>query len=847
MLREGGTEAATTSRLSLEEKAALTGGADTWHTVAVPRLQVPALRLTDGPSGARGVRHSGVVSMSLLCGTALAATWNRDLVRKVGNLLGDEVRRKDAHVLLAPTVNVHRHPLAGRNFECFSEDPYLSAEMADAYIDGVQARGVGCAIKHLVGNDQERDRTEISVDVDERTLREVYLPAFETAVRSTGVWAVMTAYNRLHGIHCSEHAGLLQELLRGEWGFDGLVMSDWFGTHSTLAVSAGLDLEMPGQPRYLGMQLVAAVHQHDVDEWVLDRAAGRVLGLVERVMAGPRTDDVPAAVVSSGALLPQDGEPLDQATPDRADGTDEAVRVARDAAAEAIVLLSNHDLLPLDTSEHQTIAVVGPKADRPDIQGGGSAHVDPPYAVTPLEGIISRAGLDATILHEVGTTSRAASALTGERDLSVPETGERGLLVEYFAGGSPHASTGDPGDAVHREVIPRTRLYWIGEPAPGLDPTAGCTVRATADFVPERAGPWRFSLASIGASRLLIDGEVVVDNLDPEPGTTFYGGGSTFVDGQVELKPDRRYRMALELFVLGESADAPSGIVLRAQAPELPYALERAVTAATEADVAVVVVGEDKANAEGEDRESIDLPDDQVKLLRAVAAVNPATVVVVNTAAPVAMDWADEVSAVVQLWYLGQETGAALAGVLFGDMDASGRLPTTFPHRLEDTPASRFFPGRNGRVRYGEGVLVGYRHYDTLGVEPLFCFGHGLSYTEFVYQDLQLTLQDDEGDSKSAIVEVEVTNVGARRGREVVQVYVHDEEASLVRPEQELKQFCKLDLAAGESQRVRMELPWRAFAFWDPSAHGWKVESGRFEIRVGSSSRAIHRIAHLDL
>lgn len=839
VLRDGGitqttgAKTALTARFSLDEKAALTAGADTWHTAAVPRLGVPGLRMSDGPSGARGIRFTGLTTTSLPCGTALAATWNRDLVHEVGNVLGEEARRKQAQVLLAPTVNVHRHPLAGRNFECFSEDPYLSAEMAHAYITGVQSRGIGCAIKHLVANDQEQDRMEISVDVDERALRELYLPAFEKAVRQTGVWAIMAAYNRLHGIHCSEHAGLLDELLRGEWGFDGLVMSDWFGTHSTLAVSAGLDLEMPGPPRYLGSHLVSAVRQQDVNERVVDRAATNVLKLVDRTANG-----VEGAEEAAPTISPEE--------------------VARQAAEEAIVLLTNNDLLPLDTDRHRTLAVIGPKADRPDIQGRGSAHVDPAYVVTPLEGIVSRAGPEVTILDEVGVPSYPPTPLT-QRSLLLPSSEGAdtagGLLVEYLAGHSPSGDGGDP-EVLHRETVPRTRLMWIGDLAPGLDPVTGCTVRARAQLAPERSGMWRLRMASTGTSGLWIDGKLVIDNRDPEPGDSFYGAGSTWVDGEIQLEAGRSYELVIELYVKSDRKDAVNGVSLTAQAPELPYALERAVTAATEADAAVVVVGESTANTEGLDRTSMDLPDEHMKLIRAVAAVNPATVVVVNSGAPVAMEWAHQVAAVVQLWYLGQETGSGLAAVLFGDTDPSGRLPTTFPQHLEDTPAYYHFPGSNGRVRYAEGLMVGYRHYDTRNVDPRFCFGHGLSYTEFLYRDLKVRpsgcLQAHTGsglDGNPAVVEVEVevTNVGDRWGREVVQLYVHDEDAPVARPEQELKGFRKLALDPGESRVVRIGLPWRAFAYWDPGSHGWKADTGRFEIRVGSSSRAIHQAAVIDL
>ncbi|HEY8547372.1 MAG TPA: glycoside hydrolase family 3 C-terminal domain-containing protein [Acidimicrobiales bacterium] len=808
--------------LSLDEKAALTGGADVWHTVAVERVGIPALRMTDGPSGARGDRYTGGISACVPCGSALASTWNRELVRRVGGLLADEARAKGAQLLLAPTVNIHRHPLAGRNFECFSEDPYLTSELAVAYIEGVQGRGVGCAVKHFVANDQEHDRMEVSVEADERTLREIYFPPFEAAVRRAGVWAVMAAYNRLSGVHCSEHAGLLTDVLRKEWGFDGLVVSDWFGTHSTLAVAAGLDVEMPGPPRFMGEHLAHAVRQGDVDEAAVDRAARAVVRLIDRTTAIDPT------------TLPPGDDP---------------VALARQAAREAIVLLRNEPvaagggegegdagtpLLPLDATALRRLAVLGVKAGRPDFQGGGSAHVDPPHVVTPLDGLTRRAGAGVTVVHEAGVAARPAEVL-GRDDLAVPGTGEPGVCLEYHLGDEPGDLAGEP---VHRETVPRLRLFWLGPPAPGLPPGEAFSVRATAELTPDRSGTWTFGLTSAGRSRVLLDGELLVDNMAPTRGGTFFGRGSTEVTGTAELKAGTTYHLEAHLFAKAFKGVSVSGLALTAEPPADEEARARAVAAAEEADAAVVVVGTELADSEGADRRSMDLPAAQVELIREVAAANPRTVVVLNTGSPVTMDWLDEVPAVVQLWYTGQELGDALADVLFGDVDASGRLPTTFPRRIEDTPAFPTYPGTDGRAPYGEGLFVGYRHYDSRGVEPLFPFGHGLSYTRFAYGDLVVEGRD---------VRVTVTNVGERPGREVVQLYLHHRGSADGRPEQELKDFQAVDLAPGEAAEVAFSLPDRAFARWDLARHGWTVEKGEWEVRVGSSSRAIHATGTLTL
>lgn len=808
--------------LSLEEKAALTGGADVWHTVAVERAAIPPLRMTDGPSGARGDRYTGGISTCVPCGSALASTWNRDLVHRIGSLLGDEARSKGAQLLLAPTVNIHRHPLAGRNFECFSEDPYLTAELAVAYIEGVQGRGVGCAVKHFVVNDQEHERMEISVEVDERTLREIYFPPFEAAVRRAGVWAVMAAYNRLHGVHCSEHVGLLTGVLRRDWGFDGLVVSDWFGTHSTLAVAAGLDVEMPGPPRFLGELLANTVRQGEVDESAVDRAARAVLQLIDRTSAVDPAD-LPAG--------------------------EDASTLARQAAREAIVLLKNEGgVLPLDAGSLTSIAVLGVKADRPDVQGGGSAHVDPPHVVSPLDGFTRRSRAHShgergfVVRHEAGVAHRPSEVLGGH-ELRVSDTPYPGVVVEYVDGEDLAATP------AHREVVPRLRLFWLGPPAPGLSGGA-FSVRATADFVPDRTGPWHFGLTSAGRSRVRLDGELLVDNMEPTRGDTFFGRGSTVVTGTVELTAGTTYRIEAELYAGAHMGVSISGLALTAEPPADDDALARAVDAARASDVAVVVVGTTVADSEGGDRRTMDLPDDQVALVRAVAEVNPRTVVVLNTGSPVTMDWLDDVAGVVQLWYTGQELGLALADVVFGDVDAAGRLPTTFPRRIEDTPAFPTYPGHDGRAPYSEGVLVGYRHYDAHAVEPLFCFGHGLSYTEFAYGDLTVDDDDDDGSGRGSgssgrgqgdgvtRLRVDVTNVGDRPGREVVQLYVHAVD-QVERPEKELAEFCTLDLAPGETATARFELPERAFAHWDLARHGWVAEAGEYEVRVGSSSRHI--------
>ncbi|HET6317590.1 MAG TPA: glycoside hydrolase family 3 C-terminal domain-containing protein, partial [Chloroflexota bacterium] len=673
------------SQLTFAEKTMLTAGVDLWHTAPIDRLGVPSVRMTDGPNGARGGRWSGATSACLPCGSALAATWNRDLVRQVGRVLAEEARAKGAQVLLAPTVNIHRHPLGGRHFESFSEDPYLSAEMAVAYISGVQERGVSAVVKHFVCNDQEHERHTISVDVDERALREIYLPPFEAAVRTAGVWAIMSAYNRLGGTYCSEHGQLLTDLLRTEWGFDGLVVSDWRGTHSAAAVDAGLDLEMPGPPEYLGSRLA----HRAVADASLSRAAGNLFALIERTAQTP-----------DGAALVRP-----------------AAEVAREAAREAIVLLRNDGVLPLEADPGQRIAVIGPLAARAAAQGGGSAEVTPPHVISPLEALRARVGQQTEIVYEPGCVLPGVLPLL-DSHLLRPLADGAALDVAYFDNPDFH------GEPVARETFAQSRFLWDSAPASGIV-HGHFSARITATLVPDATDTWRLGIASAGQSRLSLDGKLVLDNFAPVPGDTFFGRGSQQVATELELRQGTAYDLVAE-FRIDEDNSWITGLRFGAERAMAPDSIARAAAAAANADAVLLVVGYDSRwESEGFDRPHMDLPRPQDELIRAVLQANRRTIVAVNAGSPVTMDWAGDTAALLQMWFPGQECGAALLDVLFGDVDASGRLPTTFPRRTEDSPAFGNYPGNNGVVHYAESIFVGYRGYDRAQVEPRFCFGHG--------------------------------------------------------------------------------------------------------------------------
>jgi beta-glucosidase len=500
------------AELTLDEKAALVAGVDLWHGPGVERLGIPPLKVTDGPSGARGEQWSGRPSANFPCGTALGATWNPALVHEVGTRLGIETKRKQAHALLAPTVNIHRHPLAGRNFECYAEDPFLSARIAVAYITGVQSQGVAATVKHFVANDSEFERMTISSEIDERTLREISLVPFEAAVTEAGTWALMTAYNRVHGTYCSEHAGLLG-LLRDEWNFDGVVMSDWYGTHSTApAANAGLDLEMPGPPQWFGAHLADAVRADDVPEAVLDDKVRRVLTLLERT---GRLDDT--------------GPHAEECTDDPVDR-----EIARRAAAESFVLLHNDgNALPIAGSV-RTLAVIGPNADALVVQGGGSARVTPHAPVSPLAGLRARfESASIEVAHERGCFSSKRTPILDERVLQGP------LQVEYFAG---RERAGAP---VRTDTMPGARLQYLGSAGVGVPDDF--SVRITGTVVVPEDGEWTFTLVQAGRSRLALDGELLVDNWNPTGRSdAFMGAGSTEAAGTVELTAGTPHTLAVE-------------------------------------------------------------------------------------------------------------------------------------------------------------------------------------------------------------------------------------------------------------------------------------------------------------
>jgi beta-glucosidase len=645
-------------KMTLEEKAALCTGATPWTTTAVERLGVPEMTVADGP---HGVRHAADVnnlvaaSLPATCfptASCTASTWDVDLLREMGQALAEECIALKVDVVLGPGTNMKRSPLGGRNFEYFSEDPYLAGQVAAAFIEGVQSKGVGTSLKHYAVNNQEFRRMTISAELDERTLREIYLSAFETAVKKAKPWTVMCAYNKVNGSYCSENHKLLTEILKEEWGFEGLVVSDWGAVHDRVAsLQAGLDLEMPGPKPRRTKAVIEAVRSGKLNESVLNEAVRRILEIVFKAAKTPKGGNFD--IEAHHAL-------------------------ARRIAAEGMVLLKNDGLLPLKNPQH--IAVIGRAAQTAHFQGGGSSHINPTRVDSPFKEL---------------------QKLAGNAELTYAE----GYLAN------------------------------------------------------------------------------------------------------------------------GESNQA---------------LIEQAIQSARSADVALLYITlPESKESEGYDRSDIDLTPQQVALIKAVTAVQPKTVVILNNGAPVAMgDWIDGAAAVLEAWMMGQAGGGAIADVLYGRANPSGKLAETFPLRLADTPAYLNFPGGNGEVRYGEGLFIGYRYYDARQLPVQFPFGYGLSYTTFAYGNPKVSTTNFK-DVDGVTVSVEVTNTGQVPGKEIVQVYVHDRKSGLVRPPKELKAFAKVALKPGETKTVSLHLDFRAFAYYHPAYRQWITEDGEFDLLIGASSADI--------
>ncbi|MFI7062300.1 beta-glucosidase [Kribbella sp. NPDC050124] len=792
-------------RLSLEEKVRILTGQDFWSTHPLPGIGLRSMVLSDGPSGVRGaVWDERDPSLNLPSATALSSSWDLEIAHRYGVVSALEARRKGVDVVLGPTINLHRSPLGGRHFEAFSEDPVLTAELAAAYVAGVQELGVGATPKHYVANDFETERFTADVVVSDRALREVYLLAFEKAVTESKAWLVMSAYNSINGATASENE-LLETPLNSEWGFDGVVVSDWTAVRSLESAKHSQDLAMPGPTGAWGDALVEAVRSGEIREDAIDRKVLRLLALAARVGA--------LEGFEKPAEVPQ------------VDG----VAFARTAATEGSVLLQNNGELPWSSASLQRVAVIGHNARDARTQGGGSATVIPSSVVSPLDGL--RAALpDAEVTYSLGAVVQEGVAELPLATMTNPVTGEPGARVRFLDA---------DGDELFTEDRFSSALVYLGGNAP-ITETAVFEFRTT--YTPAESGSVLLGFASVGHGRIFADGKLLHEATAVPVGTDLGAAIlsppsiSTHLDVTAGEPVDVRVELDLPTREGGLS-NALSITVGVEPDPSDPQALiDEAVAAARAADVAVVVVGTNsKVESEGYDRSTLALPGRQDDLVRAVVAANPRTVVVVNAGSPVLLPWRGEVAALLVTYFGGQEYGNALADVLLGVVEPGGRLPTTWPIAESDVPVIDVTP-RDGVVRYDEGIHIGYRAWLRAGTEPAYEFGHGLGYTTWGLTDLRAI------DPSS--VALTVHNTGDRAGKHVVQVYAERPESTVDRPTRWLAGFTVVRLDPGQAREITVQLHEHTFDHWD---NGWTSEPGGFTLRAGSSVTDLPLTTELEL
>ena len=794
------------SELTLEEKVSILSGSSAWHTTAVPRLNIPRVKMTDGPIGARGDSVSGATSACFPSASCLSSSWDKDSVEDIAKAIGIEAKSKDADVLLGPTINLHRHPLGGRHFECYSEDPLLTGELASSYVKGVQSVGVSACLKHFIGNDTEYQRHFVSSNIDDRTLRELYLLPFEMGVKA-GSLSVMSAYNQLNNVFCSSNEEILTNILKEEWNFPGYVVSDWGAAQDTIGnANGGLDCEMPGPARSWGENLVKAVNNGKVDEEVVDDKVRRILRVAD--FTG-RLDD-----------------PTE--SPEQSNDLEEDRLLIRTAGSEGMVLLKNDQVLPFKKETVKKLAVIGPNALKGQYLGGGSASLNPHYVVHPLEGLKSAFGDSAEINYAKGCHTYKflpgiSSDLFKDND---------GFKVEFYNGQDFE------GSPIETKILKGNKFWAMG--GFGLDIVAqserpSLSVRFSGELQPEHSGEYNFEIFSIGPSKLSINGENLIDNWSSqEPGDAFFGMGSAPKREKIKFEKGKTYSLEVEYKWEGRFPAVQIGM----QPPDQFDLMEEAINLAKEADAVVLIAGTNSDwETEGNDRANLDLPSNQNELIETICKLNKNTVVVLNTGSPCEMPWIDNANAILQCWFPGQEFGNSLADILIGKVNPSGKLPTTFPKKLSDTPAYSTYPGKDLQMDYEEGLFIGYRWYDRESIEPLFPFGHGLSYTSFEYSNLRAI--PPKGDSSVAAFEVDITNTGDVAGKEVLQGYITVNKSQIERPQKELKKFEKISLESGETKKVKFELSEKDLSFWSTENNAWQVEPAEYLFSIGASATDI--------
>ena len=809
-LTSDSTIAGALAALTVEEKVQLLTGRDFWTTWPIEKIGLRRILVSDGPSGVRGETwDERDPSLNLPSATALASSWDPDIARRYGAAAAVEARRKDVDVVLGPTINLHRSPLGGRHFEAFSEDPVLTADLAAAYVRGVQDNGVGATPKHYVANDSETDRFTVDVRVGDRALRELYLLPFEKAVTEARAWLVMSSYNRVNGVTVTEN-DLLETPLNTEWGFDGVVVSDWTAVRSLDSARASQDLVMPGPDGPWGEALVQAVRSGAIPEAAVDRKVARILTLARRV----------------GALGGVPAEPA---------WVEDGVAFARLAAIEGTVLLENRGELPWDPARLRSVAVIGDNAALARTQGGGSATVIPEYTVSPLDGL--RAALPgAEVSYSRGAVVQQGVTELPMAQMTNPVTGGPGLRARFLDA---------DGTELHTEDRRSSALVWFGGNAPI---SRSAAVELVTLFTPAESGPVRVGFATVGHGKIYLDGKLVVDEVAESEHTDLGAAlmAPPTAAAEVSLAAGTPVELRFEYDLTGRTGPLADLLWLRfgtePAAVDADALIAAAAQAAAEADVALVVVGTNSVvESEGYDRTSLALPGRQDDLVRAVAAANPRTVVLVNAGSPVLMPWREQVAAVLVGYFGGQEFGHAVADVLLGRAEPGGRLPTTWPAAEADVPVLSTTP-TGGRLDYAEGIHVGYRAWLKHDAGPAYWFGSGQGYTDIALTSIQAPASVAAGEDFP--VTVEVANHGQRDGKQVVQVYAERPDSAVDRPVRWLVGFAPVRVPAGRTAQVQISVPTRLLAYWQD---GWRYEPGAYQLRVGASVTDLPLAAKVEL
>jgi beta-glucosidase len=798
--------------LTLDEKVSILSGFNSWYTHKIKEKNVPSIKMSDGPNGVRGDSNSGKSSACFPCAISIGSTWDLALIKNIGIALGEEAQAKDVDVLLGPTINIHRHPLGGRHFESFSEDPFLTGKIAANYVQGVQSQKVAACLKHFVGNDTEYERHAVSSNIDDQTLREIYLLPFEMGIKEGNARVVMSAYNKLNNIFCSSHQELLINILKKEWGFDGYVVSDWGAALETIEnANGGLDLEMPGPSNVWGKALIDAVKAKKVSEELINDKVRRILTVAE---------------FSNRFQKPEikDEKAIDQPA---------HRSLLRKAAADGMVLLKNEGMLPL-RKDMKKLAVIGPNAKEAQIIGGGSASLRPHYQIHPLEAVKERLGHGTEILYSKGCHTHKYLPKINEKLMRNKD----GFLVEYF-----------DGNQFDENLILEERLigskFWVFEgfakDVISKEDRPNISVKFSCEYTPDISGSYEFEIFGIGKCRLLIDGNELIDNwTSTDQGEAFFTFGSAAKKGVANFQKGETYKIEVQYHFEGSFP----AVYIGCQAPDEVDIFQEAIETASSADEVLLIVGTNSDwETEGNDRADFNLPANQNKLIEAILEANQNTVIVINAGSPVHMPWEKNAKAIVQTWFAGQEFGNALVDILSGEVNPSGKLPTTFPAKIEDTPAFKIYPGNDLQMNYDEKLLVGYRWYETKLIKPLFCFGHGLSYTNFNYQNLKVATDDDFAVS----CKFEVQNIGDISGLEIAQCYVGFANPLPQEPIKTLQGFVKEEIGANELKKLEIKLGPRNFSYWSVDTKTWQIRRGTYKILIGSSAENILLEASINL